>query len=342
MDYTTKLKKIEDVLFEALENDREAREFPLVSPVKTLMAAGGKRWRPLFMVLCAELAHARRAEESFAENIEFPAQSVYQLSPLVEFAHTASLVHDDIEDSSQMRRGQPAAHLTWGVDTALNAASWLYFKALECVENAPLDCQVKNALYALYARQLQKMHLGQAMDIMWHNNKAFFPTVDQYMAMTKRKTGALAELAARAGMLAASGLLPGAAVDCVGKAAEDLGAAFQILDDAANLSTGNPGKARGDDVVEGKKSFIIVAHIETRPQDAPLIASCFEQAAREGITSQAVSRIIELTSESSALCRAQTHAKNLLRSSCARFEELFPRQSEQVNLITNLFMSMAG
>jgi octaprenyl-diphosphate synthase len=340
-DYTTKLKKIEDVLFEALENDRGEREYPLAPPVKKLMALGGKRWRPLLMVLCAELAHARRKAEFGGDC----AQSAYHIAPLIEFAHTASLVHDDIEDSSETRRGQPAAHLTWGVDTALNAASWLYFKAAEGVETAPLDDGIKNALYALYARQLRSMHLGQAMDILWHRDKAFFPTPELYMTMARRKTGALAELAARAGMITGSGgrfTDADALTRAVGDAASGLGSGFQILDDVTNLVSGNPGKTRGDDVVEGKKSFVIVAHLEARPRDAPQIAAYFEQAAREGINSAAVSRLIDLANGSGALERASEAARNLIEASCARFETLFPAEREQVNLITNLFASMAG
>ena len=230
------------------------------------------------------------------------------------------------------------------MDTALNAASWLYFKAAECVETAPLlDDGVKNALYALYARQLRLMHLGQAMDILWHKDKTFFPAAEQYMAMVRRKTGALAALAARAGMIAGSGgrfADSDALTRAVGDAASDLGAGFQILDDVTNLVSGNPGKTRGDDVVEGKKSFVVVTHIETRPHDAPTIALYFEQAAREGITSAAVDRLIELVRGSGALERASAAAHSLIETARARFEALFPAEREQVRLIIDLFASM--
>ena len=90
----------------------------LIEPNKKLINLGGKRWRPLFLILCYELASEKN-------ECHFTQEQAYGLTPLVEFVHTASLIHDDIEDSADTRRGKPAAHITYGLDTALNAASWL-------------------------------------------------------------------------------------------------------------------------------------------------------------------------------------------------------------------------
>jgi octaprenyl-diphosphate synthase len=324
IDYSGRLKKIEAVLFNALENNPQELAYPLAAPVKVLIQAGGKRWRPLLLVLCAELALD-------SDN----AESAYLLTPLVEFVHTASLVHDDIEDSSDTRRGKPAAHISWGVDTALNAASWLYFKAAECIQT--FDSDIKNQLYALYIEELRRLHLGQAMDIAWHKDKKLFPSVEDYLTMVHCKTGTLASLAAKAGMIAGGGQRR---ADAVGAAAAHLGAAFQILDDVTNLSTGNPGKKRGDDVVEGKKSYIILKHIETHPGDRGIISECFEQAAHEGITSPAVERLIAVVTGAGTLAASAQKAHEMISAACDDFAALAPEQEDRVKFITNLFMGM--
>ena len=120
-DYTPKIQKIEDILDDFLpdlENSKndalwqelnfsqlpagvETKHFnQLVKPCRNLIKLGGKRWRPIFMVLCAELIKN--------EDVEL----AYKLTPLVELVHTASLIHDDIEDGADERRHPHQRHLT--------------------------------------------------------------------------------------------------------------------------------------------------------------------------------------------------------------------------------------
>ncbi|MBR5097509.1 MAG: polyprenyl synthetase family protein, partial [Treponema sp.] len=87
----------------------------LLVPTRELARQGGKRWRPVFMVLCAHMATQDQKL----------IQDAYQLSPLLEFVHTASLIHDDIEDRADERRGKPCAYITYGLDTALNAGAYV-------------------------------------------------------------------------------------------------------------------------------------------------------------------------------------------------------------------------
>lgn len=148
----------------------------LTAPGKNLLKLGGKRWRPLLLVLCAQAA---------AGTEETP-QAAYNIVPLVEFTHTASLIHDDIEDAADTRRGAPAAHITHGLDTALNAGSWLYFAAPLCIKTAGLSTEQQLILHQLYAQELRRLHLGQAMDISWHKNNSAIPTVAEYTAMVRQ------------------------------------------------------------------------------------------------------------------------------------------------------------
>ena len=217
----------------------------LIEPNQKLMELGGKRWRPLLLVLCYQMA--KKVDETNALSEE----QVYSLTPLVEFVHTASLIHDDIEDNSDLRRGKPAAYITYGMDTALNAGSWLYFEAPVCINSLEISVEKKLQLYQVYTNELRKLHLGQAMDIFWHRNPEIFPSDDEYLAMVKSKTGTLASLAAIIGCTAGGFDIDEA--QKFGEIAANIGIGFQIIDDVINLTTGNVGKKRGDDIVERKK-----------------------------------------------------------------------------------------
>lgn len=307
----------------------------LIEPCRQLVNSGGKRWRPLLLVLCAENARVCYQEKSL-----LTIDEIYALTPLVEFVHTASLIHDDIEDSSDTRRGKPAAHIAYGLDTALNAASWLYFEAPVCIDALAVTDSVKATFYALYTAHLRALHLGQAMDIMWHRDKQLFPAIDEYTAMVRHKTGTLAALAAQLGT--AAGGASNDEVKRAGQIAAAIGEGFQILDDVQNLTTGNPGKKRGDDIIEGKKSLPVLLHIQNHPHDRAIVTELFAQAAVEGIESPAVEQCITLLARSGAIEQAFNKGKELIQKNSSALAALFTNHTDNKysQSIINLFSSM--
>lgn len=295
----------------------------LITPNKNLIDLGGKRWRPLLLILCYENQKAINGDKALT-----PEQA-YALTPLVEFVHTASLIHDDIEDSADLRRGKPAAHITYGLDTALNAASWLYFEAPVCINTTDITEEQKLTLYKVYTNELRRLHLGQAMDIFWHRTPSLFPTKEEYQGMVRCKTGTLASMAAKIGYLAGGANLEEA--EKAGDTAANIGMGFQIIDDVINLTSGNPGKKRGDDIVEGKKSLPVLIHLERCPEDSREIARLMEQASKEGIDSPAVEECIKLLEKSGCIKEAAEEGKKLIAENCTFFNSA---------LITELFTSM--
>ncbi|MDR2515933.1 MAG: polyprenyl synthetase family protein [Spirochaetaceae bacterium] len=251
----------------------------LAEPGRDLLSRGGKRWRPLFQVLVCEALGGGGA--------------ALPLVPLVELPHNASLIHDDIEDHSDTRRGKPAAHISYGEDRAINSGSFLYFLPLSCIDRWDAPAERKAAAYALWAEHLRRLHLGQAMDIAWHRERGAAPGAAEYETMCRLKTGSLARLAAALGVCAAGRLDRSAAPEGgPGDAAERLGVGFQILDDVKNLTTGNPGKKRGDDIVEGKKSLPAILFLEKHPEKAALVTRCFQAARVQGVDADEVEELI--------------------------------------------------
>ncbi len=349
-DYTAKLTKIEGIIESFLPRVydspwknlifsnlsaavKDSHIHQLTDPCRSLVSSGGKRWRPLLLVLCTALV---------SDN-EKDIERSYMLTPLVEFVHTASLIHDDIEDSSDMRRGKPAAHIAYGLDTALNAGSWLYFASSACLDAAfehdsdPRSEAMHLVLYKILHSELRTLHLGQAMDILWHTSSTIIPQPDEYTAMVTMKTGTLARLSAMAGIICGGGSMEEARI--MGSIASDIGAGFQILDDYINLTSGNKGKKRGDDIIEGKKSLPILLHLEKKPEDFSIIMDCFKRAGKEGSSSGAIEECIAVIEKSDALEEAQQLGKKLITGSCIKILEKY-NKSEAALDIYRLFENM--
>ncbi|MDR2094863.1 MAG: polyprenyl synthetase family protein [Treponema sp.] len=285
----------------------------LTLPARDLVNRGGKRWRPLLTVLVCESLGGGDAGLA--------------LTPLVEFPHNASLIHDDIEDNSDERRGKPAVHIVYGVDSAVNSGCFLYFLPLLSLSsweehlvkelNVPADraTERKNLVYSLWGDYLRRLHLGQAMDITWHRDFDSLPALPEYYTMCGMKTGCLARLAAVLGAVAAFSVrnVPrreeAALRERIGSASENLGVGFQILDDVKNLETGVAGKKRGDDVVEGKKSLPVLLYLHRKPDKREFVSRCFRAARNGGTGVPEVEALIgELAAEG---CIAEAREKGL-------------------------------
>jgi octaprenyl-diphosphate synthase len=354
--YTRRIEKIESVLERWLpENpgmdlaaDWAAEVFPiladkidsqllhtLTAPGRDLLSRGGKRWRPLLMTLVCEALGG--------------GDTALPLAPLVEFCHNASLIHDDIEDNSDERRGKPAVHLIHGVDSAINSGSFLYFLSLACIDSwaakIPMhDC--RSIVYSLWAGYLRKLHLGQAMDIHWHRNFDLIPSVEEYYTMCKLKTGCLARFAAELGAVAAemSGTViannanPASALaGKLGEAAEKLGVGFQILDDAKNVTAGIPGKKRGDDIVEGKKSLPILMFLHRQPEKKDMVFRCFNAARSGGVYAPEVEEMIQALQAAGVLAEADAQGRRLIAEARDTFASLdFCPDKESHTLLTGI------
>lgn len=303
---------------------------PLLETTRSLVDLGGKRWRPLLLVLCS-CAQSNNNPDNL--------KMAYSLAPLVEFVHTASLIHDDIEDHSETRRGKPAAYITYGMDTAINAGSWLYFQAATCIEKLNCSVQMKKNLYSVYTMELRRLHLGQAMDIAWHRNTEKIPTVNEYLAMVKNKTGTLSSLSAKIGTLCGGG--DEEKILTAGSVASEIGAGFQIIDDVINLTTGNPGKKRGDDIVEGKKSLPVLMFVQSAAEeDKSSLLECFKTAGKDGIESPCVEKAISLLEKNGAIKTAAQKGIEYIEEGCRNFLDLYGKENLWAKKMGSLFKAM--
>lgn len=203
--------------------------------------------------------------QAFNAWLRVPEAKLRVIGNVVSMLHNASLLIDDIEDNSQLRRGRPVAHKIYGVPQTINTANYVYFLAFQEIlalkargGHRPDD--VQGRLYSecdvdrIVTAELLNLHRGQGLDLLWRDSLRC-PTEEEYIAMVNDKTGGLLRVAVKLMMACAS---LNTDVDYV-PLVNLIGIYFQIRDDYMNLQneyTTNKGFA--EDLSEGKFSFPIV------------------------------------------------------------------------------------
>ncbi|RQG99625.1 polyprenyl synthetase family protein [Natrarchaeobius oligotrophus] len=237
--------------------DPDGIQRALSDPLWDLLDRGGKRWRAvLFLVFV----------EGFGDD---PAEYLpYACIP--EILHNGTIIVDDVEDEAAKRRGEPALHHLHGQDVALNAGNAMYFLPLKILTENPADLAPDRRLaaYEMLMYELNRTHLGQGMDICWHNEREVRVTPAEYLEMCACKTGCLGRIVARLAAIITD--QPDHVEEAVANYAELTAVAFQIGDDILDVENslgraGEFGKEFGNDVREGKKTLLVIHAIEESP-----------------------------------------------------------------------------
>ncbi|EKV06240.1 Geranylgeranyl pyrophosphate synthetase, putative [Penicillium digitatum] len=203
----------------------------------------------------------RQLIHAFNAWLQVPPASLATITKVVTMLHTASLLIDDVEDNSVLRRGIPVAHNIFGTAQTINSANYVYFLALQEVQ------QLKNpAAIEIYVQEMLNLHRGQGMDLFWRDTLTC-PTEDEYLEMVGNKTGGLFRLAVK--LMQAESPTEKNCVALVNV----MGLIFQICDDYLNLSNTVYTENKGfcEDLTEGKFSFPIIHSIRSNPSNHQLI-----------------------------------------------------------------------
>ncbi|QWT17734.1 polyprenyl synthetase family protein [Collinsella sp. zg1085] len=228
----------------------------LFEPLTRFTQNGGKRVRPLICMLAAK-----------AVGGDF--WQAYSAAAAIEHFQSAALIHDDIADHSQLRRGEPCLHIQMGEALAINcgdlALTWVVHTVLE---DKTLQDSIKlliiDELTAMTTRTIE----GQALDLGWARDERFDLSVEDYLNMARLKTSYYSA----ATPLACGAIIGGGSpeqIEALRSFGMDAGLAFQIQDDLLNLDVrdGAPEKDQGSDITEGKRTLIAI-HALTHAQCA--------------------------------------------------------------------------
>ncbi len=215
----------------------------LYKAARYLPDAGGKRLRPAAVILAAEAVGS-------------DLQTVLPAAVAVELVHNFTLVHDDIMDKDDVRRGMPAVHVKWGEPGAILAGDTLYSKAFEIITSMDNDPVRIVKCIDILARTCTEICEGQWLDVEFEDQGIV--SEEQYLEMVEKKTAVLYGAACKIGAL-----LGGAPLDVADQMYEFgrmIGIGFQIYDDVLDIVTPEEvlGKVRGSDIMEGKKTLIAI------------------------------------------------------------------------------------
>ncbi|KAJ8944675.1 hypothetical protein NQ318_015883 [Aromia moschata] len=229
------------------KNDKQQDE-KLLEPFNYILQVPGKNIR-------SKLAKA------FNYWLHIPDEKLAQITDIVQILHNSSLLIDDIQDNSILRRGIPVTHSIYGVASTINAANYTSFIALERV----MELQHPEAI-SIALEQILELYRGQGMEIYWRDNLTC-PSEEEYKQMVIRKTGGLFMLAIRLMQLFSDNKNDYTRITGI------LGLIFQIRDDYINLASKDYmlHKSYCEDLTEGKFSFPIIHAIHGQPNDKQVI-----------------------------------------------------------------------
>lgn len=234
------------------ELDIPALNASLREPVSDFLLRGGKRLRPVLFLTILKLLRA-----DWKKHLD--------IAVALEAAHNGTLIIDDIEDSAELRRGKPTCHRAFGLDIAVNAGVAIHFLPIRLLlKKEGLAERQQLRLMEIYAEELINVYFGQALDVAWHKTPRPI-TMNQYLEMTRLKTGGLLRMAGRmACVIAGREDLEAAIVDF----SELVGVAYQIKDDALEFESNEEtfGKSFGNDIKEGKMSLPMTLALKKLPR----------------------------------------------------------------------------
>jgi len=270
----------------------------LIEPIRLITDRGGKSWRSFGVLACCDVVGG-------------DSRQYIKLMAMPELMHTGSLIVDDIEDKSETRRGGPCAHIVYGEPIAINAGTACYFIGQKLLDNLPLPKALKAEVYDLYFAALRAGHAGQALDIAGSdhlmpeavktgNSKRVEESV---ICIHRLKTAVPASCLAMMGGKIGRG--QDDQVKALGVYFEEIGIAFQIIDDVLNLrgmtkkvagkdqQQSKALKVVGEDIMAGKVTYPIAKAmgllkneedraeiwntVKSKPQDPKVVEDCIKK-----------------------------------------------------------------
>lgn len=283
-----------------------------------LHRGGGKRIRPALLLLANKL---------FDRSV---TARVIRMAAVVECLHMATLVHDDVIDQAELRRGQPSVNQVWGNEITVLMGDWLYMSAFEMALQER-SFEVLDILTSL-TRQMTE---GELIQLEHIGNMAI--TIDEYLDVIRRKTAYLFSACTEIGALM------GGATRLQQQALRDfglnLGMAFQLIDDVLDFTSTDHvlGKPAGNDLREGKVTLPVIYLLEQASADQRQMV---EAVIRERDYKQVErSHLVRLLNECGALSRARAVARQYAMQARALIEDFAPSSSQRALIEMTLFVT---
>jgi octaprenyl-diphosphate synthase len=286
-------------------------DVPLIAVVgRYIMEGGGKRLRPLLMILSARLCGYRGSCDA-------------PLAVVFEFLHAATLLHDDVVDNAEVRRNQPASSVVWGNSAAVLAGDFLYSKSiLMAVEYN------NNQILEVLSRATTKMAEGEMLQLVHSDNLEI--NEEEYLEVITRKTAVLMSAACQIGALFGGGVPEQA--EALRLYGHHLGMAFQLADDTLDYmgDLEELGKPVGKDIEEGRSTLPLIyalrnASAEERREFLRIFSA-------EGLAVEDFRRVRELVVRIGGIEYTQNMAMEHIRRAKEALDIFMPHPSKEILL----------
>lgn len=243
-DYKDRVKEINEYLMRSLDVIEDKK---LKAAMAHYPAAGGKRLRPLLATIVCEAVGGK-------------AQTAIPFGTALEIVHNFTLVHDDVMDEDDTRRGIKTVHAQYGIPEAILAGDALFARAFEIVSDTDVDSGKVVKLTEIMAKAVRLLAEGQQLDMDFEDAKKI--SSDDYLKMIERKTAVLYSAAAQGGVIVGGG--SEAQEEALFEYGRLIGLGFQIWDDVLDLRSDKAtfGKPVLNDIRNGKKTLIVVNGLE--------------------------------------------------------------------------------
>ena len=335
MTNETKEARVLDAIRERRElvNAAIDEELPIQHPerlyeaARDILEAGGKRLRPTVTTLAAEAVTG--VDPMSTEFRAFPSLNgtevdIMRAAVAIEVIQSFTLIHDDIMDEDDLRRGVPAVHEQYDTSTAILAGDTLYSKAFEFMTESGADPENGLEAMRMLATTCTEICEGQALDVAFESRDDILP--EEYLEMVELKTAVLYGASA-----ATPALLLGAEEDIVDGLYQygiDSGRAFQIQDDVLDLTVPSEelGKQRGSDLVEGKETLITL-HARQHGVDVDSLVDADTPAA---VTEEAIDEAVTTLEQAGSITYARETAEELTARSKDHLQRLPESSSRQL------------
>jgi octaprenyl-diphosphate synthase len=288
------MREVDAMIRRRLESDvvliRQVAEY--------IIASGGKRLRPAMLLLAAGAT-------------AYGGRHHHELAAVVEFIHTATLLHDDVVDESGLRRGRKTANATFGNAASVLVGDFLYSRAFQMMLAAD-DMRVM----AVLADATNTIAEGEVLQLLNVHNADTDEV--RYLEVVRRKTAKLFEAATRLGAIL--GRAPAETEEGLAQYGMHVGTAFQLIDDVLDYSGDlhETGKNLGDDLNEGKPTLPLIYAMRTgSPAQAQVVRHAIEQGGRKDFEA-----VLEAITKTGALEYARDQARREAAAACAAIERL--------------------
>ncbi len=271
----------------------------LFEPMRDLFSRGGKRIRPALCIISCEAVGGKK-------------EKAIKAASFIEMVHNFTLIHDDIADKSELRRGKPCLHHTYGLGFSINVGDGLFSRSYETLSDAVEELEDKKAkkVFRDMSAAITKVCGGQARDISWAERKIWDLDEEDYFTMIRGKTGALIEASCELG--AVIGGADEKQLTALKNFGMDIGVAFQIHDDVLNLrgDESKYGKEIGGDINEGKRTLMVIYTLNAcTPSEKKRLISILD---KERNSESEIKEAIDILKKYGSIDRAAEIAKDII------------------------------